>query len=29
MKKVRLFSNWHGGAMVKVVVAHQAQGGED
>ena len=28
MKKVRLFSNWHGGAMVKAV-AHQAQGGED
>ena len=28
MKKVWLFSNWHGGVMVKAVV-HQAQGGED
>ena len=28
MKKAWLFSNWHGGVMVKAVV-HQAQGGED
>ena len=28
MKKVWLFSNWHGGVMVQAVV-HQAQGGED
>ena len=28
MKKVWLFSNWHDGVMVKVVV-HQALGGED
>ena len=28
MKKVWLFSNWHGGVMIKAVV-HQAQGGED
>ena len=28
MKKVWLFSNWHGGVMVKVVV-YEAQGGED
>ena len=28
MKKVWLFSNWHGGVMVKAVV-HQTQGGED
>ena len=28
MKKVWLFSKWHGGVMVKAVV-HQAQGGED
>ena len=27
IKKVRLFSNWHGGVMVKAVV-YQAQGGE-
>ena len=28
IKKIWLFSNWHGGVMVKAVV-HQAQGGED
>ena len=28
MKKVWLFSNWHGGVMVKAVV-YEAQGGED
>ena len=28
MEKARLFSNWHGGVMVKAVV-HQAQEGED
>ena len=28
VKKVWLFSNWHGGVMVKAVV-HQAQGDED
>ena len=28
MKKDWLFSNWHGGVMVKAAV-HQAQGGED
>ena len=28
MKKVWLFSHWHGGVMVKALV-HQAQGGED
>ena len=28
MKKVWLFSNWHGGVMFKAVV-HQTQGGED
>ena len=28
MKKTWLFSNWHGGVMVKAVV-HQAQVGED
>ena len=28
MKKVWLFSNWHGGVMVKAVV-HEAQGDED
>ena len=28
MKKVWLFSNWHGGVMVKAVV-YESQGGED
>ena len=28
MKKERLFSNWHGGVVVKAVV-YEAQGGED